>query len=580
MLAKKISIRGAIIFVAVAVVLAGCTPAGPRALLKGKKLLDQGDYAGAVVQLKTAASLLPTNAQAWNYYGVALQSAGHPDEAATAYQTALKCNRDLVEAHFNFGVLMLEQGKADVAKAEFSAYTLQRKNDAAGWLKLGTAQMQSGEVAAAERSFSSVLALKPKDAEAYNSLGLARVQQGKPRDAAQFFTAAVQARADYAAAILNLATVNQQYLHDNKAALENFKKYLALTPRPANWDEVNSLAVGLEAAEIKVVAVAAPVEKTNPPAPAKATVAIAPRPAVPARLQPTVKPMIALPPAVKPLPPQVVRVQPAPSIVTAPAAPITNPTVAVAEGAAPTEELPLVASMSVDEPKKGFWGKLFGGSPGDAPPADTRYHGQGLTPLPNGDTEARPQPAVIPAAKPLPVAEARPVFARYNYFSPRKPAAGDRVAAAGAFTKARLLEQEENWTDALQWYQQAAVLDPAWFEAQYNAGVLAHRLRNYALALPRYEMALAIQKDSADARYNFALALKSAGYAPDAAEQLVIILAADANEVRAHLALANICAQLLRDQVSARRHYQKVLELDPTNAQAQDIRYWLSANPN
>src|ERR1035437_6765184 len=116
MLAKINSIRGAVFFLALALLLSGCTPAGPRALLKGKKYLDRGDVAAAVAQFKTATTLLATNANAWNYYGVALQRAGQPDEAATAYQTALKLDRDLVEAHFNLGSLALEQNKADVAK--------------------------------------------------------------------------------------------------------------------------------------------------------------------------------------------------------------------------------------------------------------------------------------------------------------------------------------------------------------------------------------------------------------------------------------------------------------------------------
>ena len=68
-----------------------------------------------------ATSLLATNAQAWNYYGVALQGAGHPDDAAVAYQTALKLDRDLVEAHFNLGLLCLDVGRNDVAKAEFTS---------------------------------------------------------------------------------------------------------------------------------------------------------------------------------------------------------------------------------------------------------------------------------------------------------------------------------------------------------------------------------------------------------------------------------------------------------------------------
>ena len=122
-------------------------------------------------------------------------------------------------------------------------------------------------------------------------------------------------------------------------------------------------------------------------------------------------------------------------------------------------------------------------------------------------------------------------------------------------------------------------MDPAWFEAHYNAGVIAHRLRNFSSALASYETALALQPESADGRYNFALALKAAGYAPDAADELKKILAANPAETRAHLALANLCAQFLRDPTTARKHYLKVLELDPTNPRATDIRFWLTANP-
>ena len=143
-----------------------------------------------------------------------------------------------------------------------------------------------------------------------------------------------------------------------------------------------------------------------------------------------------------------------------------------------------------------------------------------------------------------------------------------------------MAEQDEKWPQALTAYRQAIELDPAWFEAQYNAGVIAHRLRNYSAALASYETALALQPDSADARYNFALALKAAGFVPDAAEQLKKILAANPGEVRAHLALANLCAQSLRDPAQARQHYLKVLELDPKNPQASDIRFWLAANPS
>ena len=567
MSAKIISVRSAVWFFALLLILSGCTPAGPRALLKGRKYLDHGDYAAAAAQLKTATTLLATNAAAWNYYGVALHRAGQPDEAVNAYKRALELDRDLLEARLNLGTLLLEQNRADEAKTEFTAFTLRRPNDAAGWLKLGTAQLKLGETVPAERCFSTVLALKTGEAEAYNGLGLARIQRGKPRDAAQFFSAAVQAKADYAAAILNLATVSQQYLHDNKTALENYRAYLALSPKPANYDDVNALANSLEPSLAPAPAPVAVVTKPNSP------VAVA-------LTEP--KPVTKVAPAVQPKPPtptrapttvasagthnsqtprtasnvsgnaQVVQVAPEPKIVATP----------IASRPAPE---PVVMTPVPEPPAKaGFWHRVFS-------PAKPEVHAEAITPLP-GNTVKPAKPVVI--IPPAPVE-----FPRYNYLSPRRPQAGDRRAATGAFTQARLAEQNENWEAALAAYRQAAALDAAWFEAQYNAGVIAHRLRNYSAALGNYEAALALQPDSVDARYNFALALKASGYVPDAADELKKILAANPAEVRAHLALANLCAQSLHDPAQARRHYQKVLELDPTNAQAADIRFWLAANP-
>jgi len=82
---------------------------------QGKKLLERGDYAGAVAQLKTATTFLATNAQAWNYLGVACQYAGQTVNAVAAYKRALDLDRDLMEAHYNLGCLWLEQNKPDAA---------------------------------------------------------------------------------------------------------------------------------------------------------------------------------------------------------------------------------------------------------------------------------------------------------------------------------------------------------------------------------------------------------------------------------------------------------------------------------
>ena len=128
-------------------------------------------------------------------------------------------------------------------------------------------------------------------------------------------------------------------------------------------------------------------------------------------------------------------------------------------------------------------------------------------------------------------------------------------------------------------YRKAAELDPAWFEAQYNYAVLAYQLQDFNHSLTASEMALSLQPDSAEAHYTFALALKSAGYATDAENELKKIVAANPDEARAQLALGNLYAEQMRDPARARPHYLKWLELDPRNPQATNIRFWLSAHP-
>ncbi len=169
-----------------------------------------------------------------------------PADAVLAYQRALTLDRDLVEAHYNLGCLWLEQNKPDVAKTEFTAYVLRRSKAPEGWTKLGVAQLRLRDLASAEKSFSAALSLDTNNAEALNGLGLAQMQRGHPREAVQYFAAADQAQPDYAPALLNLATMARQYLRDNTLALQNYRAYLALTPRRADWDQVNAIANDLE----------------------------------------------------------------------------------------------------------------------------------------------------------------------------------------------------------------------------------------------------------------------------------------------------------------------------------------------
>ena len=234
--------------------VAGCMPTGPSALLDGKRLVEQGKYPQAIKKLTSATSLLPTNAQAWNYLGLAYHYSGQAAEAESAYQRALALDRDLTETRFNLGMLYFGQNKFEAARNQLTAYTLRRGNSLDGLLKLGAAQWrlhllnpaEKTELTAGEKSFNDALRLNPKSAEALNGLGLIRAQRGRTAEAAQLFAGALKQQPDYAAALLNLAILAQQYQKDNALALAKYREYLALKPPPEKADQVRAIVRQLE----------------------------------------------------------------------------------------------------------------------------------------------------------------------------------------------------------------------------------------------------------------------------------------------------------------------------------------------
>ena len=599
--------------VAALVLLSGCTPAGPRALLEGKRLIDGGQYPQAIQKLKAATTLLGgTNAVAWEYLGLAYQYSGAVTEAEWAYQRALALNHDLSEVRFNLGCLWLAQNKLEAAKGEFTAYTLRRPNAAEGFLKLGTAQLRSREPGLAEKSFNEALRLNPQNPEAMNGQGLAKLQRGRAAEAAQCFESALKQQPDYRPALLNLAIVSHQYLRDRQLALQKYHEYLALKPAPANADALAPTVRQLE-------------QELNPPVrnPATNTAALlksnaslpkpvatnatrkasAPKPEAAATISKSVATNPPKPePAAIMLKPAVTNVpKPAPTAATAPVAtaeapkPVPEavpkrapeqPTAAPPPPGSPAE--PRVTTSSVPAPgeppkaaKRGFFDSinpinLFRSAdktPVQVTPLGTSAHSPQSEPVRTGTAGADAADTSPPAPPP----EAAP--GRYAYKSPAPPSAGNHDEAERSFEQGVQAYQAHRLGEAIQAYRLATQKDPSLFEAYYNLGLVATETGNLTLALTSYENALALRPTSLDARYNFALVLKRANFPADAAHELEKLLATYPNETRANLALGNLYAQQFGQPAKARQYYLKVLEAEPQHPQAGAIRYWLRDHP-
>ena len=576
----------------------GCGQQGPRALLQGERLIREGKYAQAVPRLEQATHLLPKEARAWNYLGLAYNGVGRFSDAIKAYQQALALDRNLAVGHFNLGSLYLTQSNLPSAVLELTSYTGLQPNAAVGWVKLGTAQVRARQPDSSEKSFRQALKLNPHLPEAWNGLGLAQMQRRRYEDAAQQFKAALHEQPKYSPALLNLAIVAHQYLNNREFALQTYREYLTLQPAPPNCGAVQQIASQLDQ-ELR------PSEQppaTNRPAqivlrsnpPPSFAPGTSQTPLVAAALKSSVT-STAQPPALSP---------PASrdSVAASRSQGTTRPVPAKAEGSSAPPVNVEVVRLDDEEPIK----PAHDAAP---PPASASTSKTSLSNpasstvtapvasnnLPNGKTgfiqqlsprnwfrsEARPAPSPPTnwATATGTVGSSRPANARYQY---RLPAAGEpgfRGEAERLLSQGVHSQEQNRLSDAIQMYRRAVKADPSFFDAHYNLGVAAYEAGDLTLCSSAYEDALAVNPLSIKARFNFAVALQKAGYSADAANEMEKLLATDPGEARAHFVLANLYAQQLGQPAKARVHYLRLLELEPQHPQGTAIRYWLEANP-
>ena len=548
-----------------AILFAGCTDPASRALLKGEKLIQEGQYAKAIAQLETATRLLPRSAQAWNHLGLALHYQKQFPQAQQAYRQALAIDHNLASARFNLGSLFLEHNDLGAAIDQFTSYTLLQPRSLQAWLKLGSAHLQTRRYDAAERCYKAALELDSANCEALNGLGNVSFYRRRTQDALNYFNRALALDNDYAPAVLNAAIVAHQSLNNRSQALQGYRNYAALMPEASNIEAVKAAAGQLQG-ELAPPTPVAPATrppslaaKTNPqpvgsrapaPAPTSAAPILVQRPAAVPTVPSRPLAVAATPPTkTTQAPPKVAVAQPKIEVTRLPDELVIRPVQDLGSNARGAE------SGTNLLPQAGANG-VGGGS--DASRADKRGLLARLNPF-NGKPKSSSGP-------------------RYDYISPARPRAGNRKEAEKHFAAAVSAQRAGQVRSAFAGYKKAVDADPAYFEAHYNRGLAAYQMGSWEEALRAYEYALALRSDSIDARYNFALALKAANYLDDCTQQLGQILRARPEESRAHLSLGNLYAHKLNQPQLARQHFQKVLEYDPQNPQASEIRFWLASH--
>jgi tetratricopeptide (TPR) repeat protein len=135
------------------------------------------------------------------------------------YEAALTA---LKAGEIPFAIELLEQVSASAPQLEY-VYT-----------NLGLAYFKQKNYENAELAFQRAIESNTHDAIAYNHLGIIKRLQGQFDSARKTYQKAIQIDNKYASAYLNLGILYDIYLQDLEKALQQYKKFQALTS-----DEIN-----------------------------------------------------------------------------------------------------------------------------------------------------------------------------------------------------------------------------------------------------------------------------------------------------------------------------------------------------
>ena len=166
-----------------------------------------GTFAGPKTLWTYNVGLNPGAWAAYNNLGNALFDEGRFQDAAAAYEAALRVHPDYPEAHNNVANILAESGRPEEAYAHYQA-ALRIKPDYGQALNgLANLLFQTGHTAEAVEKLESLVRIRPDFAEAQNNLGNILFQMGRYPEAEQRLREALRARPAYAQAHNNLGNV-------------------------------------------------------------------------------------------------------------------------------------------------------------------------------------------------------------------------------------------------------------------------------------------------------------------------------------------------------------------------------------
>lgn len=218
----------------------------------GLILGDARRFDEAVDALDRAVGLDPASVSMWVDFGNALYEQARTrndasalpiyDLAASAHHKALELEPELVAAHYNLGLVLLDRGQLEESVAAFRTAIDLRPDYAEAYCNLGHGLAELGRLDEAVAACEHALRVKPDLAEAQSTLGNILVGRGRLEEAEIAYRAAILLKPALAGGYCNLGVALFRRGR-REAALAALDQALSLEPdsADAHWNRALAL---------------------------------------------------------------------------------------------------------------------------------------------------------------------------------------------------------------------------------------------------------------------------------------------------------------------------------------------------
>ncbi|NNM51876.1 MAG: tetratricopeptide repeat protein [Pseudomonadales bacterium] len=171
-------------------------------ILLGSMALNAGRFAQAAQWMQQALQgHTPKPGKILLALAMAQQGMGKKELAVDNYLKAIQADADLVDAHFHYAGLMLEQGRMDVAEASYRQILQRQSTHLSAHINLAAVLKRGHRSLEALPYLQKAVDLKPEDAILHRNLGLVCQEQGRLLEAEKSYREALRLCPDDAVAI-------------------------------------------------------------------------------------------------------------------------------------------------------------------------------------------------------------------------------------------------------------------------------------------------------------------------------------------------------------------------------------------